>query len=102
MIDDSQIESTVNGAIARITALENDGLVDDTSNLRDRAVYILSGSNDTWFRPANQEATKRIFENYMMEGDFLKFESDTARNNLRNHDASKLLEYIYESLGYTS
>jgi len=62
----------------------------------------LSGSNDSWFVPANQEATKRIFENYMMEGDFLKFESNDKRNNLRNGDASLLLKYIYESLGYTS
>ena len=51
-IDDT--EEVVTDAIERIDELEDQQLIDPTSNLLERAVVIYSGAKDKWFVPENQ------------------------------------------------
>lgn len=60
-------ESIKDEAISRIDELENENLIDSTSNLANRMVLIQSGEDDAFFYPKNQEATKLVFETYGMQ-----------------------------------
>ena len=58
-------------AVSLIDGYSASGDIDDTSNIANIAVVIVSGSDDTVVPPKNQEAVQLIYQNYNAASDTL-------------------------------
>ena len=88
-------------AIASIDELSLDGLIDPTSYLKERAVFINSGKEDPFIKPKNQEAQYKIFEHYEINS--LEFYDEGRENSALDRETpQKMLDFIFKELGYAN
>ena len=91
----------VDAAIADITALEAAGQIDPTSNLANRAVYILSGDDDASVPPHNQEAIEGVYKE--LGTGFLERTVDAGSGHgFSQGSAHEMLEFILSSHGWAT
>jgi len=85
-------------AIENIEDLHSRGEIDDISNLKDRAVYILSGLQDTVVPPHNQLAVKQQFEHFDIG--YIHIDERDATHAVDKDTPFVVLDNLYRELGY--
>ena len=101
--EDADFDDLFDETIEKINDLDADGKIDSVDNLQtdsDRAVILITSSDDEEFFPVYQEAMSEVFFDYGMDFSELFFDDDTG-SAIFNRMSTQVLEYLYDSLGYT-
>ena len=88
-------------AINNINDLNSKGQIDPITNLKDRAVYLISGEDDKSVPAKNIDAIERIMKNFTT-GHLYHNNTGKTGHNFERHFPAMMLKFIYENLGYTN